>query len=261
VLRPLSLGELLDRTFTLYRRHFLLFIGLAALPSLLTLAVQSLVRTSTTPLAGFVGVMAQFLVSFVVSAIIGAATVHAVSELYLDRPTSISAAFRAAMPHLVKLAILSLLIGIIVGLGFLLLIVPGIILALRYSLATPVAVIEDATIQGAMSRSAELASGAWPRILAIYCMFVFLSLAMGMLLAIPGIVAAAMSGAFNAETALLPGFLTDLAGYVGGVLVTPLMTIAIALLYFDQRVRKEAFDLEHMMTKLDVGASGSGAIS
>ena len=28
-LRPLSLGELLDRTFFLYRRHFLLFVGIA----------------------------------------------------------------------------------------------------------------------------------------------------------------------------------------------------------------------------------------
>ena len=31
-LRPLSLGELLDRTFFLYRRHFLLFTGIAAIP-------------------------------------------------------------------------------------------------------------------------------------------------------------------------------------------------------------------------------------
>ena len=31
-LRPLSLGELLDRTFFLYRRNFLLFFGLAVIP-------------------------------------------------------------------------------------------------------------------------------------------------------------------------------------------------------------------------------------
>ena len=34
-LRPLSLGELLDRTFFLYRRHFLLFVGIAAMPQLI----------------------------------------------------------------------------------------------------------------------------------------------------------------------------------------------------------------------------------
>ena len=36
-LRPMSLGEVLDRTFTTYREHFLLFAGITALPYLLTL--------------------------------------------------------------------------------------------------------------------------------------------------------------------------------------------------------------------------------
>jgi hypothetical protein len=39
-LRPLSLGELLDRTFFLYRRHFLLFAGIAAIPYSLFLIVN-----------------------------------------------------------------------------------------------------------------------------------------------------------------------------------------------------------------------------
>jgi len=47
-LRPLSIGELLDRTFSLYRRNFLLFIGIAALPQLLVLALQ-LVQVILTP--------------------------------------------------------------------------------------------------------------------------------------------------------------------------------------------------------------------
>ena len=38
-LRPLSLGELLDRTFTLYRNHFWLFVGIMAVPQLLILAI------------------------------------------------------------------------------------------------------------------------------------------------------------------------------------------------------------------------------
>src|SRR5271168_4985940 len=39
-LRPLSVGELLDRTFSLYRQNFLLFFGISAIPHLLVLAVQ-----------------------------------------------------------------------------------------------------------------------------------------------------------------------------------------------------------------------------
>ena len=32
-LRPLSLGELLDRTFSLYRNHFWVFVGIMAIPA------------------------------------------------------------------------------------------------------------------------------------------------------------------------------------------------------------------------------------
>ena len=39
-LRPLNTGELLDRTFQLYRAHFLLFVGIVALPYLVLLAFQ-----------------------------------------------------------------------------------------------------------------------------------------------------------------------------------------------------------------------------
>src|SRR5437764_908383 len=47
-LRPLTLGELLDRTFQLYRRHFVAMVGIVALPHLLVLAVQ-LVQVAVHP--------------------------------------------------------------------------------------------------------------------------------------------------------------------------------------------------------------------
>src|SRR2546425_4825838 len=49
-LRPLSIGELLDRTFSLYRRNFLLFVGIAAIPHLLVLAVK-LAQVAVMPVA------------------------------------------------------------------------------------------------------------------------------------------------------------------------------------------------------------------
>jgi uncharacterized membrane protein YjgN (DUF898 family) len=39
-LRPLSLGELLDRSFTLYRRHFGTFVGIMAIPSIVALSMN-----------------------------------------------------------------------------------------------------------------------------------------------------------------------------------------------------------------------------
>ena len=43
-LRPMSLGQLLDRTFSLYRSHFLLFVGVMALPYLVLLFINLLAQ-------------------------------------------------------------------------------------------------------------------------------------------------------------------------------------------------------------------------
>jgi hypothetical protein len=48
------------------------------------------------------------------------------------------------------------------------------------------------------------------------------------------------------------------AGFLMQSLLSPIMTIALSLVYYDERVRKEAFDLEHMMQQLD-GAPGAPA--
>jgi hypothetical protein len=57
------------------------------------------------------------------------------------------------------------------------------------------------------------------------------------------------------------------ASFAAGTLAGPIVTIAIALLYYDERVRKEAFDLQLMMegmgqanTSAPAGATASGAI-
>jgi len=99
-LRPLSTGELLDRTFSLYRSHFLLFLGIFALPHLAVLAFQCVgfVFHSPTPqltnvlLTGLWNLVASVF-SIVVSAASQAATVVAVSQVHLDRPASVTDSF------------------------------------------------------------------------------------------------------------------------------------------------------------------------
>ena len=51
-LRPLSLGELLDRTFRLYRNHFALFVGIMAIPAAFWLPLNVLVLTYQGSLVG-----------------------------------------------------------------------------------------------------------------------------------------------------------------------------------------------------------------
>jgi len=105
-LRPLTLGELLDRAFHLYRRHLLLFVGIMAVPSVLALAMNLLVefmqRAAVRPveatsadvppvpdigvvLAMFGGFIVLFMAYLVVYAVALGATTLAVSEIYQER--------------------------------------------------------------------------------------------------------------------------------------------------------------------------------
>src|ERR1051326_3791450 len=99
-LRPLSTGELLDRTFSLYRSHFGLFVGIFALPYLVVLAFQlvGLVFQSPVPsvsatLLTMAWTFGALALTVGVSAVSQAATVVAVSNFLLDRPANISDSF------------------------------------------------------------------------------------------------------------------------------------------------------------------------
>ena len=110
-LRPLSLGELLDRTFTLYRSHFWVFVGIMAIPASFGIPVNYLVlafqgstlfarQPSITPSPGMIlgilfGVFAYLGVFLLVHSIAVAAVTHAVSEAYLGRRSTVRDSYRS----------------------------------------------------------------------------------------------------------------------------------------------------------------------
>lgn len=101
VLRPLSTGELLDRTFSLYRSHFGLFVGIFALPHLAVLAFQFIGISVRPPGRQLADIMASMgwvwgavLLSMIFSAVSQAATVVAVSEVHLGRSASVLESFQ-----------------------------------------------------------------------------------------------------------------------------------------------------------------------
>ena len=258
-LRPLSTGELLDRTFSLYRSHFALFLGIFALPHLCVLAFQCLALAFQSPgnqvrnvlTAAIFSVLAGLL-SIVVIAASQAATVVAVSNVYLDRPASVMDSFSKVKHQIGGVIWLSAKVGFLVGLACIALIVPGILLAVRWSLAVPAKVLEDKNSGEAMSRSSELTLGNRGRVFVIWFLFVILSIGVSMLLQWPIQIAAGVGGLTALQHAAVGWRVASLvATFISQCLVGPLATIAFSLVYYDERVRKEAFDLQLMMTTLD----------
>ena len=275
-LRPLSIGQLLDRTFSLYRRNFLLFAGISALPNLLVLALQ-LVQVilmpakmgvarptvqefpAASPVFTTVGVggiillaLVGIIVYFVAYLFSQGATVYAVSELYLGRATTIGQSLSRVRGELGSLFGVILLNGLVTGLCFLLLIIPGIYMACRLCVCIPAALLENLGPRDSLERSYQLTKDNAGRAFLIVLLYVVILYASLLLFDIPfeiGIQSAAHDPSMlRVWTALL-----QVGNFIASVLVTPVFTIATSIFYFDLRVRKEAFDLQLMMNPQTAG--------
>jgi hypothetical protein len=160
----LSLPAVLRDTARLYRALFWRTLVMAAL----VFAVVCLVET--------VGPWPVVLLSFVGTAVVQGALVEAVEQERRER-ASIGGLFRATWKRAGALLGVSLLTGIGVGLGLFLLVVPGLILFTRWSLAVPAVMLEGRSPIDAMRRSRELVKGhGWP----VFAVFLTVTVAAGL---------------------------------------------------------------------------------
>jgi hypothetical protein len=262
-LRPLTLAELLDRTFSLYRQHILVFVGLIALPNLLMVGAR-IVNTAAAAgvgedqvgrlLMSLATTFALALASMFTMAISQAATMVAVSRLHLNQPISIGGAFAGLKQRIFKLCVITIALVIQIAFCFLLCILPGIYVALRWSLALPVAVLEHAGLRQSMARSATLVEGQYGRVFMIYLLYALLFGSFQSAFFVPLFAIAVLTGGVAAGLPLWLQIGLEVGGFITQCLVGPLILIAISLVYYDSRVRKEGFDLEHMLAQLDPAA-------
>jgi hypothetical protein len=204
-----------------------------------------------------------------------AATSYATSAIYLGQVPTMADAYRFARGRFWALFRLGILLGAaFLGL-FLLFLLPafapmllplmcitfpvaaiiGIYLAVNWSLSTPALVLEEpASAIRALRRSVALIRGAWWRTLLTLFL---LSILVGVIQFLAsGLLEAVVAGA---QLVVAPGadfrpeWLTVLGGLfqsLAGVLYGPLMYIGLTIMYYDRRVRAEAFDLTVLARQL-----------
>jgi len=266
VLRPLSTSELLDRTFHLYRNNFLVFVGIMAIPQLVVLALQlgtaTLIWEHSVAGIGAAVLLASItavLAGYLAAEISHAATIMAVSNLHLDRPASIGSAFSSARSSMFRVIVMSIVILIAVSFALIFLIVPGIYLALAWSLAIPVTVLEGGWFSS-LSRSKALTKGSRWRIFLIYLLIILLSLVVSAVLQFALLLSIQLFGVHDRTTILaITRAMQSVGSFLSTSLVGPLATIALTLIYYDLRVRKEGFDLQLMMATLQPNPQAAAA--
>lgn len=306
-LRPLTLGEILDRTAELYRNHFLLFAGIAAIFAGVMLLMQSL-HLGAMVLLGYPAMTARQAIGSAGTSVIEglaililagmsiAAISRAVAWVYLGERATVRGAvvstrprlwrylwlmtmagFRAWAPlaalYVILFAILFMVMpagfltnpaavqaaparnpaGLVAaGVGILILaplilggVVYGVWMSLRYSLGMPACVVEDTKASAALKRSVDLSTGSRGRIFVLGLLVYAVKLLLGILFGFPFI-----AFGFKHPGQQLPlGYLAiqQVGTFLVNTFIGPIYAIGLTLFYYDQRVRKEGFDVEWMM--------------
>ena len=238
----IDIAETLRRIVEVLRRNFSTFFVLALLLYGLPSAVVTLMNADD--LARFQhgdfghfgpGLGLGWLVSMVAGAILQGALVHgAIEDLNGGRPSisnSLSVGLRAFLP-LIGIAVLA---GVGLLVGYLLLVVPGVILTCMWMVAVPAFIAERTTILGAFGRSAELTRGNRWRILGVLLLWVCTLFVISLVVGFVGGIAAFMTG--GAGDPANPA--TILTNAVTGSLSILVGATAAAVLYVELRKARE----------------------
>ena len=250
-LRPLTVGEILDTSFSLYRRHFSALATVALVCTGLPLVLRLFLEAGGGLLSNLLLAFLYGLSLVVLNLIATGATVFIVSESYLGRPLGAREALSRSTPYIGRILVCSMLIAFIVGLGFMLMVIPGVILAVGLALAIPAVVLESgSSATAALSRSWELTRGSRWRILGLgVTLLILLYIPF---VAITGLLAVVLPQA-SGERFGAASVWTVAAIAVGGVVqmfIYPLFYCVLTVTYYDLRVRKEGFDLELLASTL-----------
>jgi len=299
-LRPLTLGEILDHTAQLYRKQFLLFVGIFAIYAGVVLVLNllqigavyglrhihaSVWMTVLIALAALIKVMLVFACAGAAVAAIS----RAVAWLHLGEKASIQGAYKSILPRLLRylwlmtitFAMAWIPMALVYGgyitlvflyfpkgtmaqtggssqasvvmfgiatlaFGLLLLLATayGIVMMLRYALAVPACVVEDLKARAAIRRSIELSKGARGRIFVLGLLVLVIEVGLIGLTQVFFLVTAVKQ---HGHVGMGVQAMSQIAAFFTNTVLGPIYATGLTLFYYDQRVRKEGYDIEWMM--------------
>lgn len=256
-LRPRSVGEILDAAFRLYARYWRPLITIVAIVVVPLSLIQAflgnvvvgdaLVQQSNGDVVvreggggALAGAALTGVLGLLIQQILIGAVAWAVASILIGREPDVAECYRFGYRRLWSILLVGLLFALAVFGGLILLIVPGIIIAVRLSVSIPALVVEGKRGTEALGRSWNLVRGySWP-VFGAFVVVAFLT----------GIVSAGLT-AIGDDNWFAVGLLQAIASSI----TTPFTGLVVGLIYFDLRVRKEQLDVARLESELRTAAA------
>lgn len=271
-LQPMSFVDILDGIFSIYRSHFRLFFGIIVVYFVVGFVLEHISMYAITGSASSANIIVSTLTSIViyfVSLLVAAGLIYASAQIYLSRDITSQAAlqqgWRRFLPFLGGTILYYLVAGglfiTIIGIPF------AIYFAFRWGLYGLPVLVEESTARNGLRRSTELVKGTWWRVCGIMLAISVITFMIAFILQTSYVLLlSSLSGGTGTEDTTLWETLRRLyiptpddvgwafysIQHLGTLVIAgltmPIGSIGSTLLYFDLRIRKEAFDIEMQVT-------------
>jgi hypothetical protein len=231
-IRPRTPGEIWSEAFRIYRENaanLLLIVAFVVVP--LTFVSAVIVQAGTT----IVGLLVGAAIGIIIWAVLQAAILRGAAQATIGDPVDIEASYRWGLARFGSVLLVALLVGIVVAVGFLLLIIPGFIFLVFLSVSEPALIVENRRGTEAMSRSWNLVRGQFWHALVVI------------------LIAAIITGVIGGILSAIGGdnwFVAWIFTAIAQIITAPFTALVTVLLYLDLRARSEALTAERLRTEL-----------
>ncbi len=215
--KRIEVGKVISETFDMYGKNAGPLLGSAAVVFVISGVIQGFLRDE----GGVVLSLIASIVGLIASALYTGFVVNLVADIRADGRRDLTAGEMMSMttPVILPLIGAAILAGIGIGIGFLLLIIPGLFLLTIWSVVGPAIVVERTGVLGAFGRSHELVKGdGWSVFGTIVVAFLIV------------VIASAIATAIGAAIGL-GGLIVGLT--LVGILTAPITALVASILFFD----------------------------
>lgn len=241
--RSVSIGRIFERAFAVMGSDPLTVLGagflFGALPGiifqLLTIGWRSEI-VSQSPLASLPLILLSIAVSLTLQSIAVACITHATVTASDGRASGLGASLAVGLRRCLPVIAVSLLAFVAVGFASLLLLVPGIMLAIRWAVVGPVVVEESGGLFGGFSRAASLTKGARWKILGLLLVLMICVVAISWLVGLASglLIGFAPNNPFVAWSPVAIGL-----NLLNGTITSTIWATTVAALYVELRDWKD----------------------
>lgn len=243
-------GRVIQRTFGSIGRNLPVFLGLAVLLTGVPQAVlgwfnaQQAVSPNDFSPASLGGMGVAGLVTVVFAFVLQAALTHGAIQDMNGQKASFADSLQTGLRNFLPVLGISILAGLGVGLGFVLLIVPGIMLAVLWSVVVPSQVAEKTGVMKAFSRSRELTRGHRWSIFGLMVIYGIASwIVAGLLIGAAALIGGSLVGMANAANSIpvqviISPLISSVSSMVGAA--------GVASIYYELRVAKDGIGPQYL---------------